>query len=58
VKAIGDKLLELVDMFAEKSNGIFNGDFGTRDSLAIRICCPSLMEVPDPGNNYCRKGFT
>lgn len=42
--------------------GCFTGDsfwgaIGAIDGLAIKIACPSLTEVPDPGNYYCRKGY-
>jgi len=43
--------------FAEQSNGIFDGVFGSIDGLTVRIKSPSLSEVPDPGNYYCWKGF-
>lgn len=52
-----DKLEMLANDFAEKSDGIFYGPFGACDGLAVRIRCPSLQDVPDPGNYYCRKGF-
>jgi DDE superfamily endonuclease len=45
------------DAFAEKSNGVFYGTFGALDGLAVRIRSPTLKEVSDPGNYYCRKGF-
>ena len=50
-------LNHLANQFAEKSNGVFFGPFGSIDGLAIRIRSPRLSEVPDPGNYYCRKGF-
>ena len=50
-------LQHLATQFGEKSNGVFYGAFGALDGLAIRITCPTLHEVPDPGNYYCRKGF-
>jgi hypothetical protein len=43
--------------FAEKTDGAFYGPFGANDGLAVRIRCPTMREVPDPGNYYCRKGF-
>ena len=50
-------LLQRANEFAEKSGGIFYGPLGALDGLAVRIRCPWLSEVPDPGNYYCRKGF-
>lgn len=50
-------LESLANDFAEKSNGVFCGPFASLDGLAIRIRCPSLKAVPDPGNCCCRKGF-
>ena len=50
-------LHELAQSFGEKSGGPFCGTFGSLDGLAIRIASPSLREVTDPGNCYCRKGF-
>lgn len=52
-----DALNHLAKQFAEKSNSVFFGPFGAIDGLAIRIRSPSLKEVPDPGNYFCRKGF-
>jgi hypothetical protein len=52
-----DVLHELANQFAERSNGVFFGPFGSLDGLAIRIRSPRLSEVSDPGNYYCRKGF-
>eukprot|EP00980_Cylindrotheca_fusiformis_P003885 scaffold861_cov171-Cylindrotheca_fusiformis.AAC.1 len=43
--------------FGEKSNGVFYGPFAALDGLAVRIKSPTLTEVSDPGNYYCRKGF-
>jgi DDE superfamily endonuclease len=55
-----DRWQPLIDRaldFAEKTNGIFYGAFAANDGLVVRIWCPRLDEVPDPGNYYCRKGF-
>ena len=52
-----DALLQSADAFAEKSNGVFYGPVAALDGLAVRAQCPSLKEVTDPGNYYCRKGF-
>ena len=52
-----EALNHLANQFAEKSNGAFFGPFGSLDGLAIRTQSPSLTEVTDPGNYYCRKGF-
>ena len=50
-------LNHLANQFSESSNGVFFGPFGSLDGVAIRIRSPTLKEVPDPGNYYCRKGF-
>ena len=50
-------LQELAAEFAAKTDGVFYGPFGALDGLAVRIRSPSLKEVSDPGNYYCRKGF-
>lgn len=50
-------LSHLANQFSEKTGGTFAGPFGAIDGLAVRIKCPTLREVPDPGNYYCRKGF-
>jgi DDE superfamily endonuclease len=50
-------LEDIANRFAEKTNGTFYGVFGSLDGLAIRIRSPTLKEVSDPGNYYCRKGF-
>jgi len=50
-------LHEFAHDFDAKSGGHFYGTFGALDGVAIRINSPSLKEVPDPGNYYCRKGF-
>jgi hypothetical protein len=43
--------------FSYTSNGILAGIVGALDGIAIRIRSPTLAEVSDPGNYYCRKGF-
>jgi DDE superfamily endonuclease len=50
-------LLDRANHFAEKSDGIFYGPFAANDGLAIRITSPTMKQVPDPGNYFCRKGF-
>jgi len=50
-------LKNLASLFAEKTDGVFYGPFGALDGLAVRIRSPTLKEIPDPGNYYCRKGF-
>ena len=49
--------IELASQFAEKTGGLFCGGFGALDGLAVRMICPRLSDVPDPGNCCCRKGF-
>ena len=51
-------LVELKDIsseFAADSDMVFCGCIGAIDGLAIRIKSP--IEVPDPGNYFCRKNF-
>jgi hypothetical protein len=43
--------------FAYFTSGIFKGCIGAMDGIAIRIYCPSMSDVPDPVNYWCRKGF-
>jgi DDE superfamily endonuclease len=52
-----EPLQQLANMNADKTSGEFYGVFGLLDGLAVRIQCPHLSEVSDPGNYYCRKGF-
>mgnify|MGYP001810441820 CR=1 FL=1 len=52
-----DALRGLAEPFSYGSNGVFSGIIGALDGLAVRIRSPTLKEVPDPGNYYCRKGF-
>jgi DDE superfamily endonuclease len=51
------QLEDLANEYAEKTDGIFYGPFGSLDGIAIRVASPKQKEVPDPGNYYCRKGF-
>ena len=56
----GSALAELhfiSESFGESSGGIFTGCFGALDGLAVRIECPSMKSVPDPGTYFCRKNF-
>ena len=50
-------LAAISEEFAYGSNGVLGGIIGAIDGIAIRIRSPSLSEVSDPGNYYCRKGF-
>jgi DDE superfamily endonuclease len=43
--------------YAKKTGGVFYGPFGSLDGIAVIIQSPTLDEVSDPGNYYCRKGF-
>ena len=40
-----------------RTDGIYNGCFGTFDGIAIWVKCSSTNNVSNPGNDYCRKGF-
>lgn len=50
-------LAGIAEQFSYGSNGVFSGIIGAIDGIAIRIRSPTLKEVSDPGNYYCRKGF-
>ena len=43
--------------FANDSKGHLLGCIGAVDGLCVRIRCPSLKEVPDPGNYFSCKNF-
>jgi DDE superfamily endonuclease len=51
------ELNKRANLFAEKTDGIFYGPVGALDGLAVRVKSPTLGEVTDPGNYFCRKGF-
>jgi len=36
---------------------MFHGGFGSLDGLTIRMICPRMADVKDPGDHCCRKGF-
>jgi hypothetical protein len=50
-------LSKIADGFGSFTGDSFWGAIGAIDGIAIKIACPSLTEVPDPGNYYCRKGY-
>jgi hypothetical protein len=43
--------------FSSKSDGIFSGCIGALDGWLVRIRCPKLSEVDNPGKYFSRKGF-
>jgi hypothetical protein len=43
--------------FGSKTNGLFSGCIGALDGWLVRIKCPTLKEVANPGKYYSRKGF-
>ena len=43
--------------FALKTDGVFDGCIGALDGWLVRIKCPTLKEVSNPGKYYSRKGF-
>ncbi|KAL7517804.1 hypothetical protein ACHAWX_002693 [Stephanocyclus meneghinianus] len=49
------ELKQICSGFSADSDMVFHGCFGAIDGLAIRIKSP--IEVPDPGNYFCRKNF-
>ena len=50
-------LAAIAELFSYGSNWVFSGIIGALDGIAIRIRCPKLCKVCDPGNYFCRKGF-
>ena len=52
-----ETLTKAAEHFSESTDGIYYGPFGALGGLAIQIASPTLQEVSDPGNYYCRKGF-
>lgn len=50
-------LAAIAEPLSYGSNGVLGGILGPLDGLAIRIRSPTLTEVADPGNYFCRKGF-
>ena len=51
------KLHELAAEFSNNTGGMFHGGFGSLDGLTIRMICPRMADVKDPGDHCCRKGF-
>ena len=51
------RIQEIVKQFAKSSNGVLDGCFGAIDGWLVKILCPSLNEVPNPGRYMSRKGF-
>ena len=43
--------------FASKTGGIFAGCIGALDGWLVKIHCPTLKEVTNPGKYFSRKGF-
>ena len=43
--------------FATKSGGVLDGCIGALDGWLVRIMCPSMYEVKNPGKYFSRKGF-
>jgi hypothetical protein len=43
--------------FADKTDGIFWGCIGALDGWLVKIHCPSLRELHNPGKYFSRKGF-
>jgi hypothetical protein len=43
--------------FSTKTGGIFSGCIGALDGWLVRICCPTMKEVTNPGKYFSRKGF-
>ena len=53
----GTRMEEIRRQFGESSGGILNGCIGAIDGWLVKIRCPTLAEVPNPGKYMCRKGF-
>ena len=50
------KIKEIGEEFGGKTQGIFNGCIGALDGWIVKIFCPTISEVPNPGKYYSRKG--
>lgn len=50
-------LHDIAVSFSSFTDGILYGIIGALDGVAIRIRCPFLSEVTDPGSYFCRKKF-
>ena len=48
---------DVMDDFASRSGGVLQGCIGALDGWLVRIMCPSIFEVKNPGKYYSRKGF-
>ena len=51
------QLQRITSEFSTKSNGILKGCFGAIDGWLVKIKCPTLLEVNNPGKYMSRKGF-
>ena len=51
-----EKLEEIGREFGSKTNGILKGCCGALDGWIVKIFCPSVKEVPNPGKYFSRKG--
>lgn len=52
-----EKLESITTDFAMSSDGILKGCFGAIDGWLVKIKCPRMDEVPNPGKYMSRKGF-
>ena len=43
--------------FAVKSSGVMSGVIGVLDGWLVKIRCPTMEEVHNPGKYFSRKGF-
>ena len=48
---------EIRSQFGQSSDGILGGCIGAIDGWLVKIRCPTLDEVANPGKYMCRKGF-
>ena len=52
-----ERISEIRNEFATRSDGILGGCIGALDGWLVKIFCPNLQEVNNPGKYMSRKGF-
>ena len=52
-----ERLQEIRRDFGQSSGGLLSGCISTIDGWLVKVRCPTLDEVPNPGKYMCRKGF-
>ena len=52
-----ERIKEIKDEFGSRSDGILGGYIGALDGWLVKIFCPNLQELNNPGKYMSRKGF-